>query len=130
MTVEGARPGLTPATEPQHGGPPVALAQGIKGVAGRGRRHPPQDFDSCLQTGGGINPPRPELAALGQLLDGGGHHLGRQASGGPLLRLDGFRLQLQHAVQVKRLGVPLDGGLPPLLGGASPSSSLVSCSTC
>ena len=43
-----------------------------------------QGLDGCLQTGGGINPPRPELAALGQLLDGGGHHLGRQASGGPL----------------------------------------------
>ena len=80
------------------------------GSRGAGPAASPQDFDSCLQTGGSINPPRPELAALGQLLDGGGHHLGRQASGGPLLRLDGIRLQLKHAVQVEDLGVFLDGG--------------------
>ena len=43
-------------------------------------------------------------------MDGGGHHLGRQASGGPLLRLDGIRPQFKHAVQVEGLGVLLYGG--------------------
>ena len=63
------RPGLTPGTEPQHGGPPVALAQGMEGVAGRGRWIRAQSFDSRFQAGGGGNPTGPELAAFGQLLE-------------------------------------------------------------
>ena len=46
-------------------------------------------------------------------------HTGSRGAGGPHQGLDGIRLKLQHPLQVKRLGVPLDGGLPPLLGGAS-----------
>ena len=35
---------------------------------------------------------------------------GSRGAGGPHQGLDGIRLKLQHPLQVKRLGVPLDGG--------------------
>ena len=72
-------------------------------------------LEAAIKVLGGCRRPRPATPYMPWASGTGGPHQG----------LDGIRLKLQHPLQVKRLGVPLDGDLPPLLGGASPRSSLV-----